>query len=102
MHRRRCRDCDAPIRWARTPKGHWIALDDRAAADGTMRVIGLDDLDELVAALSLPAHMTTLDRLPLTVVASLNGDELAAARRLGWELFTVHKATCANRRDDRP
>lgn len=99
MHRRRCRDCDARIRWARTPKGHWMALNDEPDAAGTVRVVGLDDLDELTGALSLPAHMTTLDGMPLGVAVTLNADEVAAARSLAWELFTPHRATCPRRRD---
>lgn len=95
--RKRCRDCDARLLWARTwPARKSVALDAVAASDGYVRLIGLDDADEISDALGLPRHMVTINDAPLGVAVVITDDELTAARGLEYTLHTIHRSTCPN------
>jgi hypothetical protein len=70
----RCRSCDAPLRWAKTPKGKRIPLDPDPRPDGNIR-LGFVGGEEMALVLS--------------------GAELEAAQIAG-PVYVSHFATCPN------
>lgn len=95
----RCRDCTRPIRWERTwPGAKQLMLDREPSSQGTVRVIGLDDADELQDHLGGAAGIVgrVLDA-PIGTAVTLNWLQCKAARELAWQLHTVHAATCPAR-----
>lgn len=68
-------------------------LDIDPSAAGTIRVVGIDDQEEMraVADSFLP---TPIQSSPIGQAVLLSTSEREGARELGWELHTVHAATC--------
>jgi len=95
----RCKDCLRPVKWAMTHPGRKrIMLDRDPSPPGTVRLVGIDDVDELQHHID-PALFSASDiaRAPIGSAVLLNVFECTAARAAEWELFTVHPATCPAR-----
>lgn len=71
----RCRSCNAPIRWARTPAGKAMPLDARPTLGGNV----------LLREATPPADPTA---------QVLAGVDLADAHTRGRELYVPHFTTC--------
>ncbi len=103
MNPARCSDCLARVRWELTHPGRKrIMLDHNPHPAGNVRLVGIDDVDELQHELE-PALFSVSDitRAPIGSAVSLNVFECTAARKAGWELYTVHPATCPARQPQR-
>lgn len=93
-----CKACRARIKWARTwEKGRQLALNPRPSTSGTVRIAGLDDEEELRGELRVLGFTNAMTGVRVGAAVVLEGDELAAAVALEWELYVPHRHTCPAR-----